>query len=446
MTMDAAKRKKTKEQNQSREACGGLTRLWRGFRFYYRCFLVHYLLSLMTVSVLFCLGMGLVSLAADGAVAGLISLSVFDPGTGLSHSVKELSDAFKEPVMAAAVYFPTGASDVYFQDGAAVAPGYDNGERMSVFDAAGSPPEQPLAGREAVTGNGQGSAHGPTAELYRHPGKAPAGSLAVVPCDLSSSSRFTEANGGILFSNQSGYKLDAASLLSDNYPITAPAVSASAGASLEDDSAPLVLILHTHGTESYAPDGVVSVPKVFHARTETTDRNVVSVGRMLAGTLEEQGISVLHCETMFDRESYAESYEAAARYIKETVQTYPSIRYVFDVHRDALTDSDGSILRPVTEIDGEVVAQVMSVVGTNAAGASHDGWRDNLTVAVHLQKQLNEAYPAFARPINLRRATFNAQYAPGSLLLEIGSSGNSLEEARAAAYYLGLELGKLILQ
>jgi len=118
---------------------------------------------------------------------------------------------------------------------------------------------------------------------------------------------------------------------------------------------------------------------------------------------------------------------------------------VFDVHRDALESTDGSMLRPVTTVGAEVCAQVMSVVGTDSAGAHHPDWEDNLTVAVQLQKRLNDAYNAFARPINLRTATFNAQYAPGSLLLEIGAAGNSVIEARSAAYHLGVILAELIL-
>ncbi|MBQ7982553.1 MAG: stage II sporulation protein P, partial [Clostridia bacterium] len=211
-----------------------------------------------------------------------------------------------------------------------------------------------------------------------------------------------------------------------------------------DGQAPLVLILHTHGTESYAPDGASAVPENTAYRTQDTSQNVVSVGAVLTETLENSGIPVLHCTTMFDADSYTDAYTLAAAYIRETTAAYPSIAYVFDVHRDALESADGTVLRPVTEIDGEICAQVMSVVGTDEAGAYHPDWVGNLTVAVHLQARLNAVYPAFARPINLRTATFNAQYAPGSLLLEIGAAGNSVEEAKSAAYRLGCVLADLI--
>ena len=272
----------------------------------------------------------------------------------------------------------------------------------------------------------------------------PADHIAICPIDLSQSGLFNDENSGILFSNQTGYSVRAQTHLSAAYPIDAPTLPVVLPLS-ERQTEPLVLILHTHGTEAYAPDGAVSVPADYPYRSDDITENVVSVGAVLAKTLTDAGISVLHCETMFDAESYPDSYDLAAAYIRETVAAHPSIQYVFDVHRDALQASDGSMLRPVTKIGEEVCAQVMSVVGTDGAGAYYPDWQKRLTVAVHLQKRLNDTYSGFARPINLRTATFNAQYAAGSLLLEIGAAGNSVEEARSAAYHLGIVLSELIL-
>ena len=264
--------------------------------------------------------------------------------------------------------------------------------------------------------------------------------------DLSMSEQYTDSNGGILFSNQTEYRLNAVDYLNAEYPIELLSQTAvTVPDRTVSDRTPLVLILHTHGTEAYAPDGVTSIPKSYAYRSENTDENIVSVGAVLAKTLQDAGIGVLHCTTMFDAVSYNNSYANAAAYIRQTVDEYPSISYIFDVHRDALQTSDGTILRPVTKIGEEVCAQVMSVVGTDGAGAHHPDWRDNLTVAVQLQKRLNQAYPSFMRPINLRSATFNAQYASGSILLEVGAAGNSVTEARSAAYHLGVVLADLIL-
>ena len=269
------------------------------------------------------------------------------------------------------------------------------------------------------------------------------GERAILPTDLSQSHLFSEGNGSVLFSNQTSRTLSAKELLTREYPISLYSCAAETALLAADE--PLVLILHTHGTEAYAPEGASSVSADDTARSQDITENVVSVGSVFAECLTNAGIPVLHCETMFDAASYTMSYQNAAAYIRKTVQQYPSIRYIFDVHRDALETADGSVLRPVTLVGNNVSAQVMCVVGTDEAGADHPNWMDNLTVAVQLQTRLNQAYERFARPINVRSAGFNGQYASGAMILEIGSSGNSLREAQTAAKALGAVLAEMIL-
>jgi hypothetical protein len=78
-------------------------------------------------------------------------------------------------------------------------------------------------------------------------------------------------------------------------------------------------------------------------------------------------------------------------------------------------------------------------------GADHPDWFDNFSVAAKLQARLTESYDRFARPINIRGASFNEQFTPGSLLIEIGYAGNTLSEAKTAAKWLTYELAAMIL-
>ena len=98
-----------------------------------------------------------------------------------------------------------------------------------------------------------------------------------------------------------------------------------------------------------------------------------------------------------------------------------------------MTDSSGSILRPVTVVDGEATAQVMCVVGSDYGGANHPDWQNNFSFALKLRSKLNQKNEKLCRPVYLRASAYNQQYAPISLLLEVGSSGNYLSEAKAAA-------------
>ncbi len=257
-----------------------------------------------------------------------------------------------------------------------------------------------------------------------------AGELALLPYDLSAGSK----PGEVLLSNTTAYEIDPNEYLERDYPIRS-----------DITDKPLVLIVHTHGTESFSTEGEVSISGDSQ-RSADTDENIVAIGRVMSELLNESGIPTLHCEIMHDLESYRSSYDLCADTIQKYLAEYPSIKYVFDVHRDAIARQNGDIIKPLCLIDGKLTAQVMLLVGTNEKGADHPNWADNLTVAAKLQSKLTEKYERLARPINIRGASFNEQFTPGSLLIEIGSSGNTLSEAKNAARLLTYSIAEMILE
>lgn len=238
------------------------------------------------------------------------------------------------------------------------------------------------------------------------------------------------ASGELYISNETGYNPDLVELLSAPYPIKTSNVI-----TVNRTNEPLVLILHTHGTEAFEDDST---------RSEDITRNIVSIGALMAQVLNNAGINTLHCQTMHDKESYLNSYNRSKETILSYINEYPSIQYIFDVHRDAIFNSSGEAVKPVTAFEGKNVAQIMSVVGTDYKGADHPNWKSNLNLAVKLQYALNTKYANIARPINLRSASFNEQYRSGSLLLEIGSAANTLAEAERAAILTAQTLAELI--
>ncbi len=213
-----------------------------------------------------------------------------------------------------------------------------------------------------------------------------------------------------------------------------------------EKKAPIVLIIHTHGTEAYSEDG----SDVFRyyggdfGRTTDTSKNIVAVGRVMAEVLNEEGISTIHCEIMHDEGAYQTAYTKAAETIKEYLEKYPSIKYVFDIHRDAVIKSDGTVMKPITEINGEKVAQIMSVVGSDYKGGYFPDWEKHLSVALKLREKLNAEQKSLCRPVYLRGATYNEQYSEGGLLIEIGSIGNTLDEAKRAGVITAKMLAEII--
>lgn len=225
------------------------------------------------------------------------------------------------------------------------------------------------------------------------------------------------------------------------------AAVAAAGTSLSfrpADQGPQVLIIHTHGTESFARDGTEPYTETGTAHTTDSSYNIIRVGDEIARIFEEQGISVLHDTEFYDYPSYNGAYDRSRAAIEGYLAQYPTIQMVLDVHRDALVGSDGTIYKPVLQVDGVKTAQVMLLVGTDDAGASFPDWTEHLALAMEIQEQMNALWPGLARPITLRTARFNQQLTKGSLLVEVGSHGNTLEEVLAGARLFARAAGQVI--
>lgn len=194
---------------------------------------------------------------------------------------------------------------------------------------------------------------------------------------------------------------------------------------------PAVLIIHTHGTESY--EKTEDYQETSRYRTLNTFYNVVSIGDRIAQLLEDGGVEVLHDRSMHDYPSYTDAYNQSRKSVKDYLERYPSIRMVLDIHRDALQASDGTQLGYTVSAGGEDAAQVMLVVGTNASGLKHPDWQQNLSLAVKLHAQLEKTTPGLCRPISFRSQRFNQDLSDGAMLVEIGAAGNTRQEALASA-------------
>lgn len=192
---------------------------------------------------------------------------------------------------------------------------------------------------------------------------------------------------------------------------------------------PTVLILHTHATESYTRT-TENYQETSAWRTVDENYNMLSIGDIVGGILEENGISVIHDRTLHDYPSYNGSYTDARKTLQELLKQYPSIRLVLDLHRDAAGEGQNQ-MRTSAAVDGEPSAQLMLVMGTN-----YETYTENLSLALKVQAQLDAQCPGITRPLQLRAARFNQDLCPGALLVEVGAAGNTHSEAHRAAEQL----------
>lgn len=206
---------------------------------------------------------------------------------------------------------------------------------------------------------------------------------------------------------------------------------------------PQVLIYHTHTSEGYLDEDVDYYYESFYSRTGNRDYNVVATGEAIAAELRRQHIAVLHDETVHDS-TYNGSYDRSAQTVKQLMQAHPSIKVVLDIHRDALGAEDYKV-KTVFEHDGKKGAQIMILSGCDYYGEmDFDNWQNNLSFALKLQNTAEKLYPGMTRPMSFDFFVYNELICDGSLLIEVGSDANSIEEVEYTAGLLADVIAKVL--
>ena len=218
---------------------------------------------------------------------------------------------------------------------------------------------------------------------------------------------------GIEVNNATNYSVDPDALCSEPLSFTI------------NKEEPQILIVHTHTTECYDGDNMYGESE----RNTDESKNVIAVGEAMKEVFESYGIKCIHDKTVHDYPTYQGAYTRELSTVEKNLAQYPSIKMVFDVHRDAYIYPDGSKLTVTCEQNGISTAKVMIVCGTDAMGLDNPNWRENFKLAAKIQNAAQIMYPDLMRPINLRQERFNMHKTTGSLLFEIGSNGNTLAQA-----------------
>lgn len=231
--------------------------------------------------------------------------------------------------------------------------------------------------------------------------------------------------------NDTPYDIDVDALRAEGLDLTLPAEGYQ------------ILILHTHTTEAYHPEGGDEYEPSGEYRTTDMTQSVARVGDELASALEAYGLHVLHDASLHDYPSYNGSYARSGETVEEYLAAYPGIRIVIDLHRDALGSGD-TIYKTVTEAAGEQAAQIMFVMGTDV-NLENPHWQENLRLALAMQDAVRTRYDTLMRPIDLCNYRYNQQLTTGSLLMEVGTAGNSLQEAITAVKLFADAVAPLLL-
>ena len=203
-----------------------------------------------------------------------------------------------------------------------------------------------------------------------------------------------------------------------------------------------IIIYHTHTCESYTQTENSKYKASGNYRTTDLRYSVVKVGDVLEEELKKYNYNVIHNNTKHDYPAYTGSYSRSLDTVNNILKNNQDTEIIFDIHRDAVGNKEN--YAPTVEINGEKVAQIMFVIGTNDGGGNHPNWKNNLKFAVKVQEKANQMYPGLFRSINLRSATFNQKVSNAASIIEVGATGNTLEEATASMKYLANVLNEIL--
>jgi len=206
----------------------------------------------------------------------------------------------------------------------------------------------------------------------------------------------------------------------------------------------IVYVYNTHNRESW-----YSETKPIGTSVDHPTRNISLVGKHLAEALNDRGIGAnvskddIYQELLNKNMDYALSYAQSLQVVKAAVEGNRELHYFFDLHRDTAPRD-----RTTATIKGKTYARVMFVIGKR-----NKNFEKNEAFATELHHLMEEMYPELSRGVMEKGAKtdhgeYNQSISPGSLLMEIGGTENTLQEslntAEAladvfAAYYLKAE-------
>lgn len=174
-------------------------------------------------------------------------------------------------------------------------------------------------------------------------------------------------------------------------------------------------------------NGETFIPNSQKARLDGERALVTDVTQHLAKEIKKRGLNTEYNDTMHDYPEYNKSYSNSRVTVNEIVKNKDVIA-LFDVHRDSIPGNKNAY---TINIKGKESARILIIVGTDER-KPHPNWQENLAFAEKLRDKGEELYPGLIKGVRTKAGTYNQEFHPRALLLEIGIDQNSLAEAKYA--------------
>ena len=204
-----------------------------------------------------------------------------------------------------------------------------------------------------------------------------------------------------------------------------------------------IVIFHTHTCESYTSSEAYQYTPTGSYRTTDLNYSVARVGTELETYLKKYNHNVYHDITYHDYPAYNGSYTRSLGTVLNILKANPA-DILIDLHRDAI--GSRSDYAPIVKIGEDYAAQIMFVIGTDNGGLEHPNWNQNLKFAIKVQEKAEEMYPGLFKPIMLTKSRYNQHASKYANIIEVGATGNTLEQCLTSMKYLSKIIDEVVKQ
>lgn len=212
----------------------------------------------------------------------------------------------------------------------------------------------------------------------------------------------------------------------------------------------VVYVYNSHNRESW-----FSETKPVGTSVDHPTRNISLISKRLSEALNEKGIGSdvstddIYQQLLNKKQDYSLSYAESLRVVKAATEKHRDLNYFFDLHRDTAPRE-----RTTVTINGKSYGRILFVIGKR-----NKSYEKNEAFATELHNLMEKMYPGLSRGVMEKGAKtdhgeYNQSLSPGSLLVEIGGTENSVQESLNTAealadvfatYYLQAEkVGKTV--
>ena len=183
---------------------------------------------------------------------------------------------------------------------------------------------------------------------------------------------------------------------------------------------PVVYIYNSHQLENYNNSNL----EIYGITP-----NVLMASYLLKEKLNEKGISTIVEDTNLteflelNNWNHSNSYKASRIFMLDKKNTYSSLKYYIDIHRDSINKKLSTIT-----INNKQYARILFVVGLE-----HKNYQKNLNLANEINSLFDKHYKGLSRGVLKKEGAnvngiYNQDISENTMLIEVGGVDNNIDE------------------